>query len=378
MLNKNLSLIIAGFVLFVASLYLFNERTRGSESDLSLSSSGLLSHEDHGLDQDIVQFSRLRSVFESWMKSHSKLYHSAGEKERRFANFIASWKRVIQHNMLSKDSTYKLGLNAFADLSDEEFAEFIGTKQKLKECWTVEDRERMQNRPAEDRIMTEGFLPRTKNWVDEGIVSRVKNQGRCGSCWAFAAVGALEAHYKKRHGKPVEFSEQQLLDCSYAYGNYGCNGGFPARAFEHIRLDGGLETSADYPYEMASNDSCRMDRNRATLTVKRVVNVTESSEKELEYAVAFAGPVSVAYLVATDFRLYANGVYKTEECGDPKPKDLTHAVLAVGYGVAFDGTKYWLLKNSWGEDWGVKGYFMMERGRNLCGIADCAAYAVVG
>ena len=320
----------------------------------------------------------LMQTFESWAKAHKKIYSSYEERKKRFGLFVESYKRILHHNsnLKGKPSSYQLGFTSFADWTDDEFETKLGFQSK-RECWYVDENAPKVVQEENPLWSSSTILPKARNWVDEGIVSPVKNQGQCGSCWAFSAIGALEAQYKKKHGKSIIFSEQQLLDCSQGYGNLGCNGGFPARAFEYIRRSGGLESSQDYPYEMQSNFSCRFSKSKAALKIERVVNITESNERELEYAVAFAGPVTVAFLVPKDFRLYASGVFTTEECGVTKPKDLTHAVLVVGYGVSFDGMKYWLVKNSWGELWGMKGYFMMERGRNLCGISDCAAYAIV-
>jgi len=319
----------------------------------------------------------LESSFTAWTAAYSKRYASEKERSSRFQNFVNSMKNINEHKFKNPTSTYELGLTYYADWTDEEFnAHFRFWPKKKHECWTVADRMAMKQIQHENSIVS---LPKAIDWREQGVVSPVKNQGHCGSCWAFSATGALEAHYAIKHGKQVLLSEQQLLDCSYGYGDFGCGGGFPSRAFEYIRRSGGLDSESTYPYEMVSNGTaaCRFRKSDATVKVHRVVNITESSEQELEEAVAFAGPVTVAFVVESDFRLYSHGVYSSADCGSPKPKDLTHAVLAVGFGVTNEGTKYWIVKNSWGEGWGMQGYFLMERGKNMCGISDCAAYPVM-
>jgi cathepsin H len=132
--------------------------------------------------------------------------------------------------------------------------------------------------------------------------------------------------------------------------------------------------SQTYPYE-AKEGKCKFNTYHVGVQVDAVVNITARDESELKTAVAAAGPVSVAFQVVKDFRFYKSGVYSSTECKDGE-QDVNHAVLAVGYG-AEDGKKHWIIKNSWGAAWGMDGFFLMERDRNMCGVADCAAYPVV-
>ena len=147
---------------------------------------------------------------------------------------------------------------------------------------------------------------------------------RQGSCWTFSTTGALEAHHKKATGRSVSLSEQQLLDCSGNYDNHGCNGGLPSHAFQYLVENGGLDTERAYPYE-AAGGQCRVKRWGVGARVKGVVNVTQFDEDELTEAVAFAGPVSVAFQVASDFRLYAGGVYASDVCKNG-PLDVNQCV----------------------------------------------------
>jgi len=320
----------------------------------------------------------LENRFASWAAAYDKKYSSEAERKKRLGLFAASAKLVEEHNskIPAGSDRYRLGLNEFADMSDSEFFEMYGLgKMKGQEDCSATRKGALQGSASK---MTElpADLPVAIDWRDKGIVSPVKNQGRCGSCWTFSTTGALEAHYKKKHGRFLSFSEQQLLDCAGNYDNHGCNGGLPSHAFQYILESGGLDTERAYPYEMTSENKCRFRKWGVGVRVTRVHNITQFDETGIEVAVGTVGPVSVAFQVASDFRLYAGGVYDSTVCKD-QPKDVNHAVLAVGYGVTPEGTKYWIVKNSWGENWGTKGYFLIKRGVNMCGISDCASYADV-
>uniref|UniRef100_A0A7S4DMN1 Peptidase C1A papain C-terminal domain-containing protein n=1 Tax=Lotharella globosa TaxID=91324 RepID=A0A7S4DMN1_9EUKA len=149
----------------------------------------------------------------------------------------------------------------------------------------------------------------------------------------------------------------------------------PSQAFEFVRYNGGLDTEAAYPYE-GKDDTCRFSNASVGATVKSQVNITFQDEDELLKAVATAGPVSIAFQVASDFRFYKQGVYDSTVCKSGQ-KDVNHAVLAVGFDTDEDGKDYWIVKNSWGASWGVDGYFNIVRGKNMCGLADCASYPIV-
>jgi cathepsin H len=228
-------------------------------------------------------------------------------------------------------------------------------------------------------------LPTHVDWRDKGVVSGVKNQGHCGSCWTFSSTGALEAHHaiKFKNWRTSELSEQQLLDCANDFDNHACSGGLPSHAFEYINYAGGLAKEFFYPYRAegtGDNSNCQFDASAKSKIGARTVrsfNITEGDEETLQRIVATVGPVSVAFQVVDDFRLYKRGIYSSDQC-KAGPKDVNHAVLIVGYGTEPDvGRPYWIVKNSWGTDWGEDGYFKIARGRNMCGIATCASYPVL-
>ncbi|CAE8629548.1 unnamed protein product [Polarella glacialis] len=235
-------------------------------------------------------------------------------------------------------------------------------------------------------------LPESMDWRERGVVSEVKNQGHCGSCWSFATTGCLEAHLAIKFGDSwhaPRLSEQQLVDCAQAFDNHGCNGGLPSHAFEYVKASGGLSTEFHYPY-FAKDQACAFNASNAIAhhgssfkpTSAGIgvqvpggsVNLTVGDEAGLKLALATKGPVSIAFQVASDFRHYSHGVYTSEVCKSG-PQDVNHAVLAVGYGTDPDSKKpYWLIKNSWDYAWGVEGFFKIEAFKNMCGVADCMAY----
>lgn len=219
--------------------------------------------------------------------------------------------------------------------------------------------------------------PTAYEWNDFGIVSPVKNQGSCGSCWAFSTVGTMEAHWRiLGKGKDTLFAEQQLVDCAGAFENYGCEGGLPSQAFEYIKHSGGLMTSAAYPY-VAVDGKCVFNASKAVGYVNYgSYNITQGDENELADRLYNVGPVSIAYEVAKDFSRYTGGVYvPTAGCGTT-PDDVNHAVVATGYGYQ-DGKAFWNVKNSWGTSWGVQGYFKILRGNNTCAVAQCNSYPLI-
>ena len=216
-------------------------------------------------------------------------------------------------------------------------------------------------------------VPTTQDWRTQGVVTEVKDQGNCGSCWTFSTTGCLESHWAlKTKQTPPILSEQQLVDCAGDFNNFGCNGGLPAQAFEYIRYAGGLDSESSYPYE-GQDGSCRFSASGVSASVPGgSVNITAYDEQGILEAVGLAGPVSIAFEVTDDFQAYAGGVFVDTTCNQD-PEHVNHAVLIVGYGNE-NGQDYWIVKNSWGPSWGEEGYFRIIRGQNACGLATCASY----
>ncbi|KAK2987201.1 hypothetical protein RJ640_029086 [Escallonia rubra] len=303
----------------------------------------------------------LKERHERWMIRYGRIYKNEAEKAMRFkifkdnAEFIESFNKAENH-------TYKLGINAFADLTNKEFrASHNGFKSPSAPCKTTSFRyESVAN------------VPSSVDWRDQGAVTAVKDQGVCGSCWAFSAVGAMEGIVQISTHKLMTLSEQQLVDCDTTM-DAGCNGGYMSFAFEFIINNGGLSNESNYPYKGVDGNCSRNAPIAAT--INGFENVPANNESALLNAVANQ-PVSVAIDASSpDFQFYKSGVF-TGYCMD----FLDHGVTAVGYGTTDDGKKYWLIKNSWGISWGDDGYIKMERDNEykegLCGIAMMASYPI--
>lgn len=281
------------------------------------------------------------------------------EHFQRLPIFIENKRRIDQHN--EGNHKFSMGLNEFSDMSFDEFRRsFLMTEPQ--NCSATKG----------SHVSSDGPYPDSIDWRKIGhYVSGVKQQGNCGSCWTFSTTGCLESVNAIATKRLIHLSEQQLVDCAQAFDNHGCKGGLPSHAFEYIKYNGGLMMEHDYRYT-AKQGTCRFERGFAAVFVKEVVNITMYDEMGMLDAVARLNPVSFAYQVTSDFMHYKSGVYSSTECHNTTDK-VNHAVLAVGYGVE-DGTPYWIVKNSWGSKWGNKGYFFIERGKNMCGLAACSSY----
>ncbi|KAL9314620.1 hypothetical protein ACSQ67_020072 [Phaseolus vulgaris] len=322
------------------------------------------------VEQQVIQvIGQCRSAvsFARFVGRFRKTYRNEEEMKQRYDIFSQNLRFIRSIN--KKRLSYTLAVNHFADWTWEEFKRHrLGAAQNCSATHKGNHK------------LTDAVLPPTKDWREEKIVSLVKDQGSCGSCWTFSTTGALEAAYAQAHGKSISLSEQQLVDCAGDFNNFGCNGGLPSQAFEYIKYNGGLETEEAYPYT-GKDGVCKFSAENVGIQVLDSVNITLGAEDELKHAVAFVRPVSVAFQVVSGFRFYEKGVYTSDSCGSTpwvcyKFMDVNHAVLAVGYGVE-NGVPYWLIKNSWGANWGDSGYFKMELGKNMCGVATCASYPIV-
>ncbi|XP_063040102.1 cathepsin L.1 [Engraulis encrasicolus] len=308
--------------------------------------------------------------FHAWKLKFGRSYASSVEEAQRRLKWVENRRMVLVHNMLADQGikSYRLGMNYFADMDNQEYRNLVfhGCLKRVN-----------STKGGSTFLSLSSCLrdpPKQVDWRDKGFVTDVKDQKQCGSCWAFSATGSLEGQNFKKTGKLVSLSEQQLVDCSGDFGNMGCGGGLMDQAFQYIQSNGGIDTEESYPYE-ARDGKCRFKPDSVAATCTGFVDVTSGSEAALQEAVATIGPVSVAIDAGhSSFQLYESGVYDEPECSS---EELDHGVLAVGYDSE-DGKDYWLVKNSWGSDWGDKGYIKMTRNKhNQCGIATAASYPLV-
>ncbi|WOL19498.1 hypothetical protein Cni_G28296 [Canna indica] len=310
--------------------------------------------------EDLTTEETLSNLFESWYAKQSKSYTSLQEKLSKFEVFKDNLKHIDETNKRRK--SYWLGLNEFADIGHEEFKEkFLGLNtHPMKD---VKLKPFMYENAAN--------LPKSVDWRKKGAVTPVKNQGACGSCWAFSTVAAVEGINQIVTGNLTSLSEQELVDCDIVF-NHGCNGGMMDYAFAFVVAKEGLHSEKDYPY-LTEEGTCEFKRGEDKLvSISGYEDVPRNSEESLMKALAHQ-PVSVAVEASgRDFQFYGGGVFEGP-CGT----ELDHAVTAVGYGT-FMGQDYIIVKNSWGPRWGEKGYIRMKRNtgeiEGLCGMYKMASY----
>ena len=258
-------------------------------------------------------------------------------------------------------------LNLSYTLGENQFIDHNYTDEFLKDNsmnFFMKDKGYMIDKSIND----DKIVPLEVDWRKKNKVSSVKNQEKCGGCWAFSASEAVEGIWAIKNNVLYNLSQQELLDCSGMYGNKGCGGGSMDGAFKYI-MNNGLCTNISYPY-MAVEGECQKDSCESVVRISNYTDINQNDEKILKRAVA-QQPVSVAIQAnKRSFQLYQSGIYNDLECGT----NLDHGVLIVGYGYSLEqDMKYWIIKNSWGINWGENGYIRIQRDiddeRGLCGIA---------
>jgi cathepsin H len=361
--------------------------------------------------------------FDDWLQLHSKSYESQEEYNLRFQIWSDNYHRIVNvHNKAYHAglTSYKMTMTTpFADLTCDEFDQhYLMPKKPRNHCalasssstspsstsgTTRSQPTKLKPRsPAPPPQMSKNGTTTSSHridWRTKGVMTHVKDQGKCGSCWTFATTGTLEAHTCISHRRTdcstwPGLSEQQLVDCSGGFDNEGCDGGWPSSAMEYIHYNGGIESETSYPYHGRNQNCSSSHRNdndddddntndKVVAKVAEVYNITYQDEDDLQDVIATVGPVSFAFQVSPDFRFYSSGVYdsfnattNTTMCHS-KEKFLNHAVVAVGMDVTDDRIPYYIVRNSWSSSWAMEGYFWLKRGMNLCGVSDCASFPIV-
>ncbi|XP_063146992.1 procathepsin L-like [Candoia aspera] len=311
----------------------------------------------------------LEGAWKGWKEIHAKDYLEEEETFRRMVWEKNLW-RIEQHNLEAAQGkhSFLLAMNHLGDLTDEEFNQMLNGFHPDR---AKQHEERVASFPESAARET----PKEVDWRTKGYVTPVKDQGHCGSCWAFSATGGLEGLLFKKTGKLVSLSEQNLMDCSWKLGNRGCRGGYITQALEYVRENGGINSEHDYPYQEKEELKCRYNPEARVANCTSFVQIQAGNEEALEQAVAMVGPVSLAVDAQSfQFHFYKSGIFTSSWCGH----HVNHAMLAVGYNTTQEGgtaTNYWILKNSWSEKWGEQGYMRLVKGvDNHCGVANQACY----
>jgi len=310
-------------------------------------------------------------AFDEWAREHGKVYSSYRERVYRQEIWTSNMDKILGHNVrhVKGEVSYDMAMNAFGDMTFEEF-------RSHKTCYggNLGKTPKIHYKGSTFMAPLNFTVPDSTDFRPLGYVTKVKDQGQCGSCWAFSTTGSLEGQLFRKNGKLVSLSEQQLVDCSGKFGNDGCDGGLMDWGFTYIMSVKGLETEKNYPYT-AEDGECKYNAEKAVGPATGFVDIPAGSEEMLTAAIAANGPISVAIDAShSSFQFYNKGVYSEPKCSST---ELDHGVLAVGYGT-LDGKDYYLVKNSWGTSWGMDGYIMMTRNvKNQCGIATSASFPMV-
>jgi C1A family cysteine protease len=293
------------------------------------------------------------SKFQEFLVQEDKKYSTMEEYLARFEIFRKNYERMEAFT-LSEDKTYSVGINKFSDMTPQEFRRtylnlninILDTLKAQSGLHTIE----------------EFTAPEAHDWREHGAVSKVKDQGSCGSCWAFSTVGNLEGVHYLKHKTLTLFSEQQLVDCDKR--DQGCEGGLMANAYEYlIHESKGIVTQEEYKYT-GRGGNCKA-KDLSGLMISGYKFAPSQDEEEIKEFLYTTGPLAIA-LNADTLMFYREGIIN-DSAAECDPEGLNHGVTLVGYGSE-NGQDFWIVKNSWGPTWGEKGYFRMARGKGTCGV----------
>lgn len=297
--------------------------------------------------------------FLNWMRSTNNIF-TGDEYHFRLGIFLNMKRYVEEHNR--HESSYKLELNKFAHLTNAEYSSMLGAKMMRNKYNTEIPMKSLTN-----------DIPDELDYKTKGVVNPVKDQKHCGSCWAFGTIASMESQWALKHGTLYSLSEQCLVDC--VHDCLGCHGCLPTIAigYVHLFMHGKFELEENHPY-VAEKQSCKFDKSKGVCKTTGH-HRCKANEETLKAEAATNGPYSVIISAASEsFRLYKSGVYDNPHC---HIYELDHVVCIIGYGVE-DSKDYWLVRNSWGKNWGLEGYIKMSRNKhNQCGIALEAVIPVV-
>jgi len=292
------------------------------------------------------------------MMRETNQFFTGEEYQTRFGIWMTNKRIVQEHNAANKG--YFLEANKFAHLTPAEYESMLGFRMTLA--------------PEGKTVVTTVKANAELDWRTKGVVNDIKDQGQCGSCWAFSTTTSMESLWAVKHKTLYDLSESNLVDCVTACS--GCSGGLMTSSYNHVvkYQDGLWQLTSDYPYK-PRQQKCQYDKARAPPPVcTGYINIKRASEEDLENKVTALGPICVAVDAGQySFQLYKTGIYDDKACSSTR---LNHAIGCVGYG-AEGGKDFWIVRNSWGTRWGESGYMRLIKGVNRCGIATMACYPTI-
>jgi len=298
--------------------------------------------------------------YEAFKAKWNKSFLSEEDHDLHHAAYLKNVEFINNHNIDYDAGKYSFwcGVNEWSDLTDEEYDARNGY--------------RLPTEPIKGPVRNgdPSTAPDSIDWRTKGAVNAVKNQGQCGSCWAFSAVCSLEGQTAIHGGSLPDAAEQQLVSCDT--NSHGCNGGWPSKSYNYIGGQGsnGIDTQSSYPYT-ASDSACDHQKTSDNQNVAATCSGPSSvgaSEGALEEAVGNVGPISICLCASGSFGQYSGGIFDDTSCSH----SINHAVACVGYDNAQD---FWIVRNSWGASWGESGYIRMKKkGQNLCGMLSNSCY----
>lgn len=299
-------------------------------------------------------------MFDEFRTKFNRKYASPQEELQRMKIFIKNVEAAEKMGSLDLGATYG-HLSPMADLDEVEYASYNTlkvTKDLLRE-----------HAAAARKIKSDMAVPTNFDWREKGAVGKVKNQQQCGSCWSFATIANIEGANQITNGELLSLSEQELVDCDHR--DNGCGGGLPSNAYKDlISTSTGLELESAYPY-VASDGSCKADKSLMKVFLSSWVPVS-TDEGDMALALMKYGPLAIG-INAGPMQMYMGGIADPFFCS---PAGLDHGVALVAFGEE-GSKKYWVIKNSWGPEWGEDGYYRIVRGKGKCGMNRMVTSAIV-
>ena len=311
-------------------------------------------------------------------RNFKKKYKKKGKKQellRKFKNFKHNKNKIDKLRKKYGDKRGKFGLTKYSDLEDTEFQKLLTLKLHSEEIENIKNPKIMKNKNKTNSnkfknsniidnniLIQTSVIPDTFSWTSTPI----KDQGKCGGCFAFTIVGVIESLYIKKTLNKImlDLSEQSIIDCSQDK-NDGCSGGYIPKALEFIKIKG-LMYETYYPYE-GIDDTCFWDPFFVALQIKSYFKLSTKDENEIKTLLFQNGPL-VGAINAIPLQAYTGGILDLDsvECD---PTNINQGVILIGFGVE-NNEQYWLLRNSWGPDWGENGFFRIKFGSNICGVSN--------